>query len=65
MQLSDVLSKHPCNEYKQINGFLQHKKGIAGQKVDISVGSIAINFFAKNVMIYVHFIQNQIYHVFL
>lgn len=48
MRLSDVLSKHPCSEYKQIDGFLQNKKGMAGQKVDISVGSIAINFFCRN-----------------
>ncbi len=48
MQLSDVLSKHPDKEYKQIDGFLINKKGIAGQKVDVSVGSVALNFYCKN-----------------
>ena len=41
MRLSDVLSKHPNKEYKQIDGFLINKKGMAGQKVDVSVGSVA------------------------
>lgn len=48
MQLSDVLSKHPNKEYKQINGFLINKKGMTGQKVDASVGSVALNFYCKN-----------------
>lgn len=48
MQLSDVLSKHPNKEYKQISGFLLNKKGLAGQKVDVSVGSVALNFYCKN-----------------
>lgn len=48
MQLSDVLSKHPDKEYKQIDGFLINKKGMAGQKVDVSVGSVALNFYCKN-----------------
>lgn len=48
MQLSDVLSKHPNKEYKQIDGFLINKKGMAGQKVDVSVGSVALNFYCKN-----------------
>ena len=35
MQLSDVLSKHPDKEYKQIDGFLINKKGMAGDRKSV------------------------------
>lgn len=47
MRLSDVLSKPPSREYKQIHGFLQNKKGMAGQEADVFIGSVALNFFCK------------------
>ncbi len=45
MRLSDVLSKPPNKEYVQIDAFLLNKTGKTGQKVDISVGKIALNYF--------------------
>lgn len=45
MRLSDVLSKPPNKEYVQVDAFLQNKVGKAGQKVDISAGNVALNFF--------------------
>lgn len=48
MRLSDVLSKPPSSEYVQVGGFLQNKKGTVGQKVDIDVGKIALNYFCAN-----------------
>lgn len=45
MRLSDVLSKPPNKEYVQVDAFLQNKVGKAGQKVDISTGSVALNYF--------------------
>lgn len=48
MRLSDVLSKTPIKEYRQIDGFLQGKQGNVGQRVDISVGRIGINYFCIN-----------------
>ena len=47
MTLSDILSKEPNQEYKQIDSFLVGKKGSVGQKVEISVGKIALNFFCE------------------
>lgn len=49
MRLSDVLSKPPAREYKQISGFLQNKKGMAGQEADVFIGSVALNFFLQKV----------------
>lgn len=48
MRLSDILSKPPVKKYVQIDGFLNNKKGIVGQKVDIKIGKIALNFFCTN-----------------
>lgn len=45
MRLSDVLSKPPDKEYIQIDAFLQNKAGKVGQKVDISTGQVALNYF--------------------
>lgn len=45
MRLSDVLSKSPQKEYIQVDGFLQGKKGNIGQQVNLSVGTIALNYF--------------------
>lgn len=47
MRLSDVLSKPIQNEYLQVDGFLQGKKGNIGQQVDLSVGNIALNYFCS------------------
>ena len=47
MRLSDVLSKPPQNEYLQVDGFLQGKKGSIGQQVTLSVGNIALNYFCS------------------
>ena len=44
MRLSDVLSKPPNKEYVQIDSFLSNRSGKTGQKVDISVGRIALNY---------------------
>lgn len=48
MRLSDVLSRKPTKEYIQVDGFLQNKKGIAGQSAGITVGKVALNYFCKN-----------------
>ena len=45
MRLSEVLSKLPIKEYKQVESFLQSKKGNAGQNVNISVGKVRLNYF--------------------
>lgn len=45
MRLSDILSKPPNKEYVQVDAFLLNKAGKVGQKVDISVGKIALNYF--------------------
>jgi hypothetical protein len=47
MRLSEVLSKSPSKEFKQVDGFLQNKKGNIGQKVNIDVGKIGVNYFCK------------------
>ncbi len=47
MRLSDVLSKPPQNDYLQVDGFLQGKKGNIGQQVNLSVGNIALNYFCS------------------
>ena len=39
------MSKPPNKEYVQVDAFLQNKVGKAGQKVDISTGSVALNYF--------------------
>lgn len=48
MRLSDILSKEPSKQYTQIDGFLQNKKGSTGQRVKISVGQIALNYYCQN-----------------
>ncbi len=48
MRLSDVLSKPPNKEYVQIDAFLSNRSGKTGQKVDISVGRIALNYFCSS-----------------
>ncbi len=47
MRLSDVLSKPPQKDYIQVDGFLQGKKGLIGQQVDLMVGNIALNYFCS------------------
>lgn len=48
MRLSEVLSKPPIKEYKQVESFLQSKKGNAGQNANISVGKVRLNYFCMN-----------------
>lgn len=46
MRLSDVLSKEPSDEYKQVDGFLEKKLKI-GQNRKIDIGTIALSFYCK------------------
>ena len=48
MRLSDVLSKKPIADYVQVDGFVTNKKGTTGQKVDLSVGTVRLNYFCEN-----------------
>lgn len=48
MRLSDVLSKPPQNDYTQVDGFVQNKQGKVGQKVDLSVGQIMLNYYCEH-----------------
>lgn len=50
MRLSDVLSKTPTLEFKQIEGFLGERNLAAGKQRKIQVGNIALNFYCKNCM---------------
>ncbi len=47
MRLSEVLSKPPTLEFKQVEGFLKEKKLAAGKQQKIQVGRIALNYFCK------------------
>lgn len=47
MRLSDVLSKPSQKEYIQVDGFVQNKQGKVGQKVDLSVGEVRLNYYCK------------------
>ncbi len=47
MRLSDLLSQSPSKEFKQVDGFLQNKKGKLGQQVNINIGKIGVNYFCK------------------
>ena len=48
MRLCDVLSKPPKSEFVQVEGFLINKAGKVGQKVDLDVGNIGLNYFCLN-----------------
>lgn len=50
MRLSDVLSKTPTLEFKQVEGFLGERVLAAGKQRKIQVGKIALNFYCKNCM---------------
>lgn len=50
MRLSDVLSKTPSLEFKQIEGFLGERVLAAGKQRKIQVGKIALNYYCKNCM---------------
>lgn len=45
MRLSNILSKTPTTEFKQVDPFLVNKMGRAGQIVDLDIGTIALNYF--------------------
>lgn len=48
MRLSDVLSKPPKTEYKQVEGFLVNKQGNVGQMVKLQVGTVSLNYFCEH-----------------
>jgi hypothetical protein len=48
MRLSEVLSKLPTLDFKQVEGFLGEKNLAAGKQRKIQVGQIALNYFCKN-----------------
>lgn len=48
MRLSDVLSKSPTLEFKQVEGFLGEKTLAAGKQRKIQVGRVALNYYCKN-----------------
>lgn len=48
MRLCDVLSKPVKAEYDQVEGFLVNKSGRLGQKVDLAVGTVGLNYFCQN-----------------
>ena len=48
MRLSDVLSKSPTFEFRQVEGFLGEKNLAAGKQRKIQTGKIALNYFCKN-----------------
>lgn len=47
MRLSNVLSKPPKLSYETVDGFLVGKQGNFGQKVDLDVGTVALNYFCE------------------
>lgn len=47
MRLSDVLSKPPTLEFKQVTGFLGNKTLAIGKQRKIQVGKVALNYFCK------------------
>lgn len=47
MRLSDILSKPPRHSFTQVDGFLLGKKGNIGQQVNLSVGSVMLNYYCK------------------
>lgn len=50
MRLSDVLSKMPILEFKQVEGFLGEIILSAGKQKKIQVGKVALNYYCKNCM---------------
>lgn len=50
MRLSDILSRSPSLEFKQVEGFLGGKIPAVGKQRKIQVGKIALNYFCKKCM---------------
>lgn len=50
MRLSEVLSKPPTLEFKQVEGFLGEKNLAAGKQRKIQAGKVLLNYFCKNCM---------------
>lgn len=48
MRLCDILSKPITSEFMQIEGCLVNKSGRIGQKVDLNVGTVGLNYFCQN-----------------
>lgn len=47
MRLSNVLSKPPKLAYETVDSFLTGKQGNFGQKVDLDIGTVALNYFCE------------------
>ena len=47
MRLSSVLSKPPKPLFEPVDGFLMGKQGNLGQKVDLDVGTVALNYYCE------------------
>lgn len=47
MRLSNVLSKPPKPIFDPVDGFLIGKQGNMGQKVDIDIGTVALNYYCQ------------------
>lgn len=47
MRLSSVLSKPPKPLFEPVDGFLMGKQGNMGQKVDLDVGTVALNYYCE------------------
>ena len=47
MRLSDILSKEQDLTFKPLDSFLVGKKGRVGQKVELDIGTIALNYYCK------------------
>lgn len=48
MRLSDVLSKTPTLDFKQVEGFLGERNLMSGKQRKVQVGKIALNYYCKN-----------------
>ena len=47
MRLSSVLSKPPKPLFEPVDGFLMGKQGNLGQKVDLDVVTVALNYYCE------------------
>lgn len=47
MRLSYILSKTPDSEFKPVDAFLLGRQGNQGQKVDLDIGTIALNYYCR------------------
>ena len=59
MRLSDVLSKNPTLDFKQVEGFLGKTVLPTGKQRKVKVGKIALNFYCKNCLEVRTFLSNE------